>query len=130
MRCHDPCDSCGRLTGGRRCATLVCHLPMPRCVWKCRLVSNAAMAFAFLFVVVSEARGAALVERGPWSGAVTPYSAMVKAKLAREGAVARLFVSRNPQFTNPLYAGPDRAEAGKGRVVALAIRNLVPGTQY
>lgn len=88
------------------------------------------MVFAVFCALACAARGESLIERGPWSGSVTPYSAMVKAKLTKEGAVARLVLSKNPQFASPLYSAPDRADADKGRVVALPIKYLVPNTQY
>jgi len=70
------------------------------------------------------------VEYGPWSGAVTSNSVTVKAKLAKEGAVARLVVSRNFDFTQPISSAADQATAAKNKIVALSLTNLQPGALY
>ena len=69
------------------------------------------------------------IERGPWSGAITTNSAVVKAKL-RAGATARLVVSRRSSLKEPVHSAPDRAEAARGRMVALPITGLLPDTEY
>jgi prolyl oligopeptidase len=70
------------------------------------------------------------IERGPWSGAVTTNSAVVKAKLRREGATARLLVSRSSGLSKPLVFGPATADAARGRVVAFDVTGLPPDTEY
>lgn len=71
-----------------------------------------------------------LVERGPWSGAVTPNSAQVKAKLVEPGMNARLLVSETPMLSNTQTFGPDRSEDSRHRLVAFAAEALKPDTQY
>ena len=71
-----------------------------------------------------------LVERGPWSGGITPTSAIVKAKVAREGMTTRLFVSKNPSFFWPTRLSPIVSETNHNDVVAFTVENLEPNTQY
>jgi phosphodiesterase/alkaline phosphatase D-like protein len=71
------------------------------------------------------------VERGPWSGALTPTSARVKAKLRDPGAQAQLVLSKDAQFANPTgRAATAPADAAHGKVVDYQLRNLDPDTQY
>ena len=70
------------------------------------------------------------VARGPWSGGVTPVSAIVKAKLLREDFKARLLVSRNPQLSRPIYSRPDRSETNHYNIVTFQLEGLQPNTQY
>jgi len=70
------------------------------------------------------------IERGPLSGAVTPTSALVKAKLRDTGAKARLVVSTDPQLKNPVYSPLAFASVDRNRVVPLPISGLKPDTQY
>ncbi len=66
-----------------------------------------------------------------WSGAITPTSARVKAKLVPEGAIARLMLSRDLSMSVPFYSDPDTAlTAENNRVVDLLISGLLPATQY
>jgi phosphodiesterase/alkaline phosphatase D-like protein len=65
-----------------------------------------------------------------WSGAVTPQSATVKAKLLREGARARLVVSPREDLTEPLYSELRAAAASRGNMVAFTVKNLKPDTVY
>jgi alkaline phosphatase D len=65
-----------------------------------------------------------------WSGAVTPTSARVKAKLVGELLVARLAVDTQPEFGTPLYSQLDTAFAANGLIVDFEIGALVPTTQY
>jgi len=71
-----------------------------------------------------------IIDRGPWSGAVTPTSALVKAKLVREGLNARLLVSHNAGLTEPIYSGLARSETNQGDIVAFPLVNLEPNTHY
>lgn len=78
----------------------------------------------------SHAAAAPLVEF-VWSGAVTPTSAEVRAKVIADGAEARLVVSTNPDMSAPSYSLPDTAAAAlNNRVVVLPISGLTPNTQY
>ena len=74
--------------------------------------------------------GGSPVERGPWSGAVTPASAVVKAKLRDPGVRARLIVSRNPSLTRATRTPTQTSSFEGGRVVAFALNNLQPDTEY
>ena len=70
------------------------------------------------------------VERGPWSGALTPVSATVKAKLRDNGAAARLVVSRDVNFAGATRTAPQKADSGRGRVVGFDLASLEPDTTY
>jgi hypothetical protein len=66
-----------------------------------------------------------------WSGAVTPTSAVVKARLVRDLAAARLVASELPDFSGPVYSIPDTADATSNhRVVTLPVGSLVPDRRY
>ena len=88
--------------------------------------------FVFLCLPLALARAEdSAIERGPWSGAVTPSNAVVKAKLAREGALAKLLVSPFPDFRSPLYFGTARADGNvNNRVVSFRAQGLQPDTPY
>jgi len=74
--------------------------------------------------------GGSPVERGPWSGAVTPASAVVKAKLRDPGARARLIVSRNSSLKRAVRTPAQISSLESGRLVAFALNNLEPDTEY
>ncbi|HVR96387.1 MAG TPA: alkaline phosphatase D family protein [Thermoanaerobaculia bacterium] len=65
-----------------------------------------------------------------WSGAVTPGSATVKARLLEEGARARLVVSSREDLSEPLYTEYHAAAASRGNMVAFTVKNLKPDTVY
>lgn len=71
-----------------------------------------------------------LLDRGPLVGAVTPASAWVKAKLARDGLDARLVLSKNPLLTRRSYS--ERALSGTNRynIVDFPLNKLEPDTKY
>jgi prolyl oligopeptidase len=71
-----------------------------------------------------------LISRGPWSGGVTPNSAIVKAKLSREGISAQLVVSKEEKLTNPMRFGPARSETNRYDIVDFDVQKLQPNTQY
>ena len=71
-----------------------------------------------------------LVDRGPWSGSVTPTTALVKAKLAREGMKVRLVLSKNPLLTRRIYSEPIVTQTNHYNVVEFPLRKLQPATQY
>jgi phosphodiesterase/alkaline phosphatase D-like protein/dienelactone hydrolase len=71
-----------------------------------------------------------VIDSGPWSGAVTPTAAWVKAKLVREGLNARLLVSQSPSLVDPKYFGPDLSRTNDGNVVQFRAEDLRPDTQY
>ena len=71
-----------------------------------------------------------VIESGPWSGAVTPTSAVVKAKLVREGLTARMVLSENPQFTRPGYSDAIRSETNHHNVLVFPFDKLQPNTTY
>ncbi len=70
------------------------------------------------------------IERGPWSGAITPVSAVVKAKLVREAALARLVVSTNSDLSRPMLSAADTAVLERNRVVSFYLTDLQPDTIY
>jgi prolyl oligopeptidase len=71
-----------------------------------------------------------LVERGPLSGGVTPTSAVVKGKVAREGMSVRLAVSQNALLTSPTFTPKVTSDTNHNNVVAFEAKNLTPDTQY
>src|SRR5205085_11450827 len=68
------------------------------------------------------------VDRGPWVGAVTPTSAVVKVRLSNEGAIASL--SLGEAGTNRSVVFTDRQTAPADRLLAFELRNLKPSTHY
>jgi len=68
--------------------------------------------------------------RGPISGAVTPDSAWVKAKLRYRGSSARLLLSRSSNLANPNWFGPMTAIVDQGNMVEFRPVGLEPDTQY
>jgi phosphodiesterase/alkaline phosphatase D-like protein len=91
-------------------------------------IQQLADVYAFLFDQLGV--DYSIIDRGPWSGAVTPTSAVIKAKLAREGMMAMLVVSKSPSLSRPIYFGPAPSDANHGNVVAFSVENLNPDTQY
>lgn len=73
-------------------------------------------------------RAGLFVDRGPWVGAVTATSAVVKVRLAAEGAVARL--SLGEAGTNRSIFFTERQTAPPDRLLAFELRNLKPSTHY
>ncbi len=66
-----------------------------------------------------------------WSGAVTPTSAVVKAKLVPDSGIARLAVSATPDFSSPIYSNWDTAvTVENNRMVRLAVSGLTPRQRY
>jgi prolyl oligopeptidase len=70
------------------------------------------------------------VERGPLSGGVTPYSAIVKGKVAREGMKVRLALSQNALLTSPAFTPAVESDTNFNNVVSFPLDNLQPDTQY
>jgi phosphodiesterase/alkaline phosphatase D-like protein len=64
------------------------------------------------------------------SGGVTPTSAIVKGKVAREGMSVRLAVSQNALLTSPTFTAAVKSETNQNNVVAFEAKNLQPDTQY
>ena len=71
-----------------------------------------------------------LIARGPWSGGVTPTSAVVKAKLAQEGMQAQLIVSQSPLLSRPLLFPTAVSETNHYDIVAFEVANLEQDTPY
>jgi phosphodiesterase/alkaline phosphatase D-like protein len=67
------------------------------------------------------------VELGPWSGALTPTSAIVKAKIAPNSPAVALAVSRNPDLSRPVHVAPENRES---RVATFHVHNLEPNQYY
>lgn len=88
------------------------------------------LADVYSFLIEQLGVDYSLVERGPLSGAITPVSAIVKAKLVHEGMSARLIVSKNALLTRPLRLSPVISETNQNDVVAFSVEKLEPNTQY
>lgn len=71
-----------------------------------------------------------LVDRGPWSGGITPTSAVVKAKLLHDGMSARLILSKNPLFTPSSSPGQAKSERQGHNLVEFPLGSLDPDTEY
>jgi alkaline phosphatase D len=66
-----------------------------------------------------------------WSGAVTPTTARVNARIDSEGAVVRIAFSEQADLSAPLFSGPDTAiTAENNRVITGEISGLQPNTRY
>src|SRR5712664_4051358 len=96
------------------------------------MISNRAMLFwlALSFSCAPASRADYWLERGPWSGAITPVSAVVKAKLVREAALARLVVSTNSDLSRPTLSAADTAVPERNRVVSFYLTDLQPDMIY
>jgi phosphodiesterase/alkaline phosphatase D-like protein len=71
-----------------------------------------------------------LIDRGPWSGAITPTAAVVKVKLIRDGLRVRLAVSKNPKLSDPIHFGPALSDPARFDVVEFHADGLESATQY
>lgn len=66
-----------------------------------------------------------------WSGAVTPKSATVTAKLREDSEWVRLVVSQNEDLSLPIYSDNYRALTTlNNRVVSIVVNDLTPATRY
>src|SRR5918993_2684998 len=65
-----------------------------------------------------------------WSGAITPNSVRVTAKLQDPTSTARLVVSTDVNLTNPTFGAFVTANLSTNNLGHLAINNLLPDTQY
>ena len=65
-----------------------------------------------------------------WSGAITPVSARVNAKLSAATTQARIVASTNTGLTNPIYGPYSSANAGNNLMAAMSISGLTPNTKY
>jgi prolyl oligopeptidase len=70
------------------------------------------------------------VARGPWAGAVTPNTAVVKARLAREGLAARLALSASPLLTSPRFTPVVRSSSNDYYMASFELAGLKPDTEY
>jgi prolyl oligopeptidase len=71
-----------------------------------------------------------LLARGPWAGAMTPNSTVVKARIAREGLQVRLALSTSPLLTSPKFTPPVRSVTNTYNVVTFPLDGLKPDTTY
>ncbi len=71
-----------------------------------------------------------LIDRGPWAGAATPNSAVIKAKLIREGLRSRLALSKSPSLADPIYLPSAPSHATNFNMVGWQAERLAPDTQY
>lgn len=70
------------------------------------------------------------VARGPWAGGVTPNTAVVKARLARDGLAARLALSASPLLTNPRFTPVVRSSSNDYYMASFELAGLKPDTEY
>ena len=84
-------------------------------------------AFALVLATALHASAAHLVERGPWAGALTPTSAVVKAKLTVPVETVRLALSKSQDLARAVYVP---AKPGEGSIAAFDLRNLEPNVYY
>ncbi|HMC28976.1 MAG TPA: prolyl oligopeptidase family serine peptidase [Verrucomicrobiae bacterium] len=91
-------------------------------------IAELSDVFAFLFDQLG--MDYSLLDRGPWSGAITPRGALIKAKLAEAGLQARLLLSTDAAFQSPIYTSPVRTETNHNNVVQFSLTALKLNTQY
>ncbi|MGZ8544614.1 MAG: alkaline phosphatase D family protein, partial [Flavisolibacter sp.] len=65
-----------------------------------------------------------------WSGAVTPTSARVTAKLTIPTTQARLLASTSPALSSPVYGPYGTADGTHNMMVTLEVNGLTPATKY
>lgn len=65
-----------------------------------------------------------------WSGAITPTSATVVAKLTNASTTCRLVVSTAASLSQPLFSGLATADAGNNFMAKMNITGLTPNTTY
>ena len=65
-----------------------------------------------------------------WSGALTSTSIRVNAQVAEAGTTARLAVAPDPSFDTARWTEPQVVSAAANRIVAFAMSDLEPGTDY
>ena len=70
------------------------------------------------------------IDRGPLSGAITPSTALIKAKLSREGSSAKLLYGTDAKLKRVTRTAPVTAHGDRGKVVAFPLKDLKPDTQY
>ena len=91
-------------------------------------IQELADSYAFLFeqlgVFYSE------VDRGPWSGGVTPTSAVVKSRVARAGMKTRLVFGEDKALRRAYATEPVLSTTNHGEVVSFHLQGLKPGTRY
>ncbi len=90
------------------------------CLWLLWLVGGGSAA------VQAESR----VELGPWSGAITATSAVVKVKMRTPGQPVVLLVENHSRPEPLRRFGPFVSTTNDHRVVAFQLRGLTPATRY
>jgi prolyl oligopeptidase len=88
------------------------------------LSDTLAFLFHELGVFYSE------VDRGPWSGGITPHTATVKAKVAHGDMRTRLAFSEDKSFRRAYVTEPEVSSTNHGNVVTFALQGLKPNTRY
>ena len=68
------------------------------------------------------------VDHGPWVGALTATSAVVKVRVAAQGMTVRLSLGETAGARTVIFTQPQVAPAS--RIVGFALRNLQPSTHY
>jgi phosphodiesterase/alkaline phosphatase D-like protein/predicted esterase len=90
-------------------------------------IAELSDAFAFLFDQLGV--DYSLVDRGPWSGGVTPRSAIVKAKVVRP-LPTRLLVSTNPNLKSAFRTSKVFAVTNHNNIVEFPLSGLKSNTRY
>jgi hypothetical protein len=65
-----------------------------------------------------------------WSGAITPNSVRVNAKMSDTSSTVRLVLSTSSQFTNPVYSQNCIVDTNTNLMVAMSMGGLTPDTRY
>jgi alkaline phosphatase D len=65
-----------------------------------------------------------------WSGAITPTSARVNARLDHDSSTVRLHVSPNADLSSPITSGFFTADTSNNRMVGISISGLSADSQY
>lgn len=91
-------------------------------------VAQLSDVYAFLFdqLGVFYSR----IGSGPWSGAVTPTTATIKAKLWQGGVSTRLQLMEDPSGRRAQFLGPVTSSPDSGNIVSFDLSSLKPDTSY
>jgi alkaline phosphatase D len=93
--------------------------------------SQSAVALLLRRSKVPRLAGSTSFVESLWSGAITPDSARVNAKIDHDSTTVQLLVSPNPDLSNPISSGFHTADtAVNNRMVGIPISDLSEGTQY
>lgn len=96
-----------------------------------KFLSQTILAAAWLYPKRILAQNPTRLVEFVWSGAITPTSARVNAKLLKDSGAVRLLVSQSQDLSDPIYSAYYSASSTlNNRVASLTIANLSPNTLY